>query len=575
MKKVQNTRIYALKVGSRHLKFWILLLFINLWSSFPLFSQSFQSKIDSLSMLLKETSQDTVKLDVYHKLFQYYTSTNPKKLLSLADKALALAKENNRESDMATWYNNKSIYYRLQNIADSALHYNLEALRINEKLQNQAKIADNLINAGLIYHDIKNYNKALSFLRRGIVIKKKLNDTFGLMKGYINTGIVFFAQKELDSALSYYSKSLIMAEQLKDHKGILLNKMNIGSIYYEQKDWESAKNSYLETVQLCKKMGEKEIHAAALINMGLVYKELKSYDNAILYLEDAIKMAEETGSKSDLAEANYNLSEVHKLTGNYKEAYNLHKQYSKSKTAIEENAKGVADIQTDYEVEKKEAIIKVKDQSIMQESGMRKKVIWVSSILVLVLISISGFIFVQKQKLAGAKKQVELENKILGNTNMQMKARMHELITAMRDNKGHLPVAKKEKYRTSTLSTEQKQQYMEVLLDYMDKEKPHLDPELTLNSLGEVLSLKPHHLSEVLNEALGKNFYDFVNMYRIEIVKEKMADPEASKFKLLALAFDSGFNSKTAFNRAFKKVTGLAPSRYREKHIGQPQTRGI
>ena len=73
-----------------------------------------------------------------------------------------------------------------------------------------------------------------------------------------------------------------------------------------------------------------------------------------------------------------------------------------------------------------------------------------------------------------------------------------------------------------------------------------------------------HLLSQVINEQLGVNFFNFVNQYRVEEFKERLADPSNRNFSLLGIAFDSGFNSKSTFNRIFRNTTGLTPSRYRE-----------
>jgi AraC-like DNA-binding protein len=74
--------------------------------------------------------------------------------------------------------------------------------------------------------------------------------------------------------------------------------------------------------------------------------------------------------------------------------------------------------------------------------------------------------------------------------------------------------------------------------------------------------MSPNHLSQVINQLEGKNFFDFVNAYRVEEVKRKMADDRSKKLTLLAIALESGFNSKTSFNMVFKKMTGQTPSQY-------------
>ncbi|MDO7874778.1 helix-turn-helix domain-containing protein [Hymenobacter sp. ASUV-10] len=97
---------------------------------------------------------------------------------------------------------------------------------------------------------------------------------------------------------------------------------------------------------------------------------------------------------------------------------------------------------------------------------------------------------------------------------------------------------------------------------YMRQHRPYLSPSLTINELATGLKLPPHVLSKVINEGFEKNFFDFINAYRIEEFKAMMATPRAQQYTLLALAMEVGFNSKTAFNRAFKKQTDQTPSEY-------------
>jgi len=126
--------------------------------------------------------------------------------------------------------------------------------------------------------------------------------------------------------------------------------------------------------------------------------------------------------------------------------------------------------------------------------------------------------------------------------------------------------------------TEPKTKYAGVLLKEMDAklyvskithlmrtEKPYLDANLTLVHLATKLQISSHILSRVINEKFGLNFFDFINQYRIEEVKSKMANPEFDNLSLLGIAFDCGFNTKSAFNRVFKKMTGLTPSEYKNR----------
>ena len=101
------------------------------------------------------------------------------------------------------------------------------------------------------------------------------------------------------------------------------------------------------------------------------------------------------------------------------------------------------------------------------------------------------------------------------------------------------------------------------LLGIMDSERPWTDSELTLADLAERLGSTPHKLSEVLNSEIGETFYDFVNGYRVREVQRRIKAGDARALKMLALAMDAGFASKSTFNQAFKKHTSQTPSDFR------------
>ena len=120
------------------------------------------------------------------------------------------------------------------------------------------------------------------------------------------------------------------------------------------------------------------------------------------------------------------------------------------------------------------------------------------------------------------------------------------------------------KYSGSRLTDSKAELYAGKLADHMVSAKPYLNPELTLPQLASELGISSHYLSQVINEKFELNFFDFINRYRVETFKERIADSGYRNFSLLGIAFECGFNSKTAFNRIFKQTTGLTPSQYKK-----------
>lgn len=109
------------------------------------------------------------------------------------------------------------------------------------------------------------------------------------------------------------------------------------------------------------------------------------------------------------------------------------------------------------------------------------------------------------------------------------------------------------------------------LIDSMKTQKPYLNEDLTLRILANILSISDKKLSALLNQFMNTSFYDFINSYRIEEAKQKIVDKQYQHYTLLAIGFESGFKSKTSFNRIFKSVTGLSPSEYKKKHVSNPK----
>ena len=93
----------------------------------------------------------------------------------------------------------------------------------------------------------------------------------------------------------------------------------------------------------------------------------------------------------------------------------------------------------------------------------------------------------------------------------------------------------------------------------LEEEQLYLNPTLTLAELSAHTRLAPRLISVTVNNGFGQSFNDLVNGYRVAEVKRRLATPDAQRLTLLGIAFESGFNSKTTFNRIFKQFTGVAP----------------
>jgi len=145
----------------------------------------------------------------------------------------------------------------------------------------------------------------------------------------------------------------------------------------------------------------------------------------------------------------------------------------------------------------------------------------------------------------------------------------NEILTEHRTlNKGKVPeIIPESKYERSGLKEKDAKNYQQQLVRFMEEEKPYLDVDLTIHDISIQLDIPRHYLTQVINGLMGKNFYTFINEYRIEEVKKLLVNEEFSKYTLTSIAFEAGFNSKSSFNSIFKSSTGMTPTQFKDAYF--------
>lgn len=118
------------------------------------------------------------------------------------------------------------------------------------------------------------------------------------------------------------------------------------------------------------------------------------------------------------------------------------------------------------------------------------------------------------------------------------------------------------KYSSSGLNAEAADLIHEKLTRCMKEEKLFTEPELSLSMLAAKLEVHPNYLSQVINAKEGKSFFDYINFLRVEEFKRLLELPGQEQFTLMSIAMDCGFNSKSSFNKNFKKIMGQSPTEY-------------
>jgi YesN/AraC family two-component response regulator len=139
---------------------------------------------------------------------------------------------------------------------------------------------------------------------------------------------------------------------------------------------------------------------------------------------------------------------------------------------------------------------------------------------------------------------VELENSIVQNTNIPIE------------------VENQQNKQTNSINDEKREILKNQMIDYIENEKVFLQKDLTIYDVAKALNTNNNYISNILNNSLDCNFVTFINSYRIEEAKKILISKEYSNYTIEAISAIVGFNSKSAFNNAFKNKVGITPSDY-------------
>jgi AraC-like DNA-binding protein len=165
------------------------------------------------------------------------------------------------------------------------------------------------------------------------------------------------------------------------------------------------------------------------------------------------------------------------------------------------------------------------------------------TLLILFILLVTVSIYIYKKKRPGEKKAEEIKD----------------------INKDKEESEEKEKYKTSNLTLEFAVECEKKLKHLMEVEKLYRDEQISLQSLAQRIPTKPYILSQVLNERLNRNFYDFINYYRIEEAKRILKSREKAHLKINVVGEDVGFNTAAVFYKVFKEYTGMTPKQYKKQ----------
>lgn len=449
---------------------------------------------------------------------------------------------------------NLGIIARRRGMTLEAISNFFEALEIYERRNEIARQANTLNNIGGLYYRMTRYDKALEFYHRSLAIHTGQGNEPGMASSLHNIGITLSYLNRFPEAREHLLKALEIRRRQEDPVKEVSVLLGLTYLEISAKEYSAAREFLDQGRRIV--LGHPDSQWGGFYQTEAdFYLATGRYGDA---LASVVKARDSYRKGMDFYgdnELNLILSQIYSEMGDSRRAFHFYKTYKEQYD--DKLGSQMAGELSDMENEKRR---KRMDQRIRELTAHRRRILWGGLGLVLALLAglVAAILAQRSLKRRSALILARKEDEI-----SQVKSRMQWMMDELKE---FWKQKNRRKYEHSHLGKTGAAALKKKLLEWMVREEPFLNPDLTLSHLAEELGCQSKDLSQVINEQFGKNFNDFINGYRVEMAKKLLR--ESVDLAILELAYDVGFNSKSSFNASFKKLAGCSPSEYRSRHFG-------
>ena len=404
--------------------------------------QAQNKQIDSLQKVLasfKNRKPETPrqKVDVLTELCWELNESNPKKALAYGIEALGLAKNIKYTKGEATTLKNIGVLYQYQGNYPQALENYLQSLKIFEQIKDEPGIANVLNNIGIVYRNQGNNQKALTYFARVQKIDEQNNDQTGLASILNNLGSIYYQEDDYQKAREYFLESLKIEENLKDNAGISISYNNLGLVALAEDKVEDAIAYYQKALVLDEKEGNKTSASGTLNNLAYAYQKKDNLNKALNFALKGYGLAEEVNSQELVMQLSETLMTIYEGLKDFEKAYEYqtYHLFAKEEVFNEANTKKVANLQSAYELEKKQAevaLLRANEERSKAQSARRQSIIVFTIMIIIVLaLGIIG-LYVSNQRRKKMNGVLRNQRNVLREKNEEINQQKEEIL-AQRD----------------------------------------------------------------------------------------------------------------------------------------------
>lgn len=433
-------------------------------------------------------------------------------------------------------------FFQDNELNDSANFHFIRAAKYFESVNDSLNLALSYRNIGNSLKRLDFLNEAGKYYKKALHLQLKLNNLVETGLDLNNLATIYKALNQ-DSAQIYFLWAMKVLENTKSIEPQLMVRFNYANFLKSKNKFDEAMSLYKEVYELSL---ENNIIKGQLLSLNLMAKTssaLKKNNDAQEYFRQAIEIAIKKKSNSDLKRLYREVFEFNLGVGDIEKAREFFGKWEVLSDSLNsaEQKESIIRYQTLYETEKKE-----KENSELRNSIQIKAR---NNIIILIVgiglfIILVFFIYISRQK----NNYLKL---LISRTQLKLE---HYRLEADKTSE-----SKNEKIEDNKLE--------KAIVKLMDEEKVYLNPQLTLEMVAEATSSNRKNVSQAISNCFGMNFNSLINFYRIEIAKKLLVDPDFKNFKMEAIGYKAGFNTRQNFYLAFNKFVGISPAEYQQNNL--------
>ena len=432
---------------------------------------------------------------------------------------------------------------------DSALYYTQRAVDIatEENLTNIQTIALMRLAMIFLYHE--NYSQSEENIRNALPALIKMNNATHLWIAYMNLAHVLAFQNKMEESLYYAQKSDEIAANIGTPPVAMYAwHLRRGLMYVEENNYRSAQAMFYRALELRTMMQDVRMMADVQSVIAQTYIRMGNINQALFFATEALRAAQENGLQRLEMKIQRSLIAIHAARGDMNAVFAAMEAESRLRNELftEESNRALHDMQVRHDTERTQL------QLAQQIEENRRKRITNSFLLFAIIVFVATsvlFFFFQRKKMQRIRRAVQQYETILKLKKIETKHTSAPLSNQKR-----------------MIASEISEKLLPEIERLFNEEKIYKRQGLGIDDVAKMLNTNKQYLSIIINEHYQATFPEFVKTYRtdeaIKMFKEMHDGGKFAHYTIQAIAEEAGFTGKSAFNSAFKEITGVTPTEY-------------